>query len=474
MDVTRRTWIAPIAAALIVVASVAVIFGIPVVNQLARTAGNVVKTGEVMSVRIFVTTYGGRSPLAVVALAAWQAMLVILPHESVIRAASGLFGPGIGALASWAGLVLGSTVLFALAKALIGDPLSRWRERRFGPAQDATGVGRLVLLGIRAVPFVPQDMVSLACGFTRMRWRDYILVTALGWLPTVAFYSAFPRDVPDVAAAAFTIGTSVLGVGLLAVLGWLHRREIPWGEISASRRKQLVNGAILVVAGTAAYLLVPGVKTWVDTGIDVLARGDVGFVRDYLRGFGVWAPVISALLMVLQSIAAPLPAFVITFANGLLFGWAWGALLSWSSAMAGAALCFYLARALGRPAVEKLVGGSSALEVSDLFFERYGDRAVVIARLLPFVSFDIISYGTGLTSMGFWRFFIATGIGQLPATLVYSYLGQNLTGSVRVLFFIFIFTAVVFVIGATMRPVFMKRLRERAAIEEKEHLEASA
>lgn len=92
---------------------------------------------------------------------------------------------------------------------------------------------------------------------------------------------------------------------------------------------------------------------------------------------------------------------------------------------------------LGRPAVERLAGGSTALEASDLFFERYGDKSVLIARLLPFMSFDIISYGAGLTSMGFWRFFIATGIGQLPATLVYSYLGQNLTGSVKVLFFIF-------------------------------------
>jgi uncharacterized membrane protein YdjX (TVP38/TMEM64 family) len=32
--------------------------------------------------------------------------------------------------------------------------------------------------------------------------------------------------------------------------------------------------------------------------------------------------------MVLQAVAAPLPAFVITFANGLAFGAFWGGLLS--------------------------------------------------------------------------------------------------------------------------------------------------
>jgi uncharacterized membrane protein YdjX (TVP38/TMEM64 family) len=231
-------------------------------------------------------------------------------------------------------------------------------------------------------------------------------------------------------------------------------------------RGMLLIGVALAAASAGAYLLFPGVRAWVGTAIDVLMRGDVTFVRDYLRGFGIWAPVVSAVLMVFQSVVAPLPAFVLTFANGLLFGWVWGAALSWSSAMAGAALCFWLARTLGRPAVEKLAGGSTGLEVSDLFFKRYGDRAVLIARLLPFVSFDVISYGAGLTSIGFWRFFIATGIGQLPATLVYSYFGQSLTGGVRVLFMVFTFTVVVLVIAAGLRPLFMKRIRKAVGEEE--------
>lgn len=115
------------------------------------------------------------------------------------------------------------------------------------------------------------------------------------------------------------------------------------------------------------------------------------------------------------------------------FGWVKGAILSWSSAMAGAALCFFLARALGRDAVEKLTS-RGAMESVDVFFERYGKYAILICRLLPFVSFDFVSYGAGLTNMGFWPFFIATGIGQLPATIVYSYVGGTLTGGAQKLF----------------------------------------
>ncbi len=136
--------------------------------------------------------------------------------------------------------------------------------------------------------------------------------------------------------------------------------------------------------------------------------------------------------MILQSVAAPLPAFVITFANAAIFGWIKGAILSWSSSMAGATLCFYIAKFLGRDTVEKLTS-KFALKSVDKFFDAYGTYTILIARLLPFMPFDLISYAAGLTSMRFISFFIATGIGQLPATIVYSYVGGMLTGGAKLM-----------------------------------------
>ena len=173
--------------------------------------------------------------------------------------------------------------------------------------------------------------------------------------------------------------------------------------------------------------------------------------REYIASYGVLAPIVSAILMIFQSVIAPLPAFLITFANGLLFGVWWGAALSWSSAMLGAALCFFIARGLGRPIVVKLLS-EAAVNTSDQFFQRYGKHAVLIARLVPIISFDVISYGAGLTSMQFWGFVIATGIGQLPATLLYSYLGDRATGSIKILFWVFgIVIAVSITIGLVKR-----------------------
>lgn len=127
--------------------------------------------------------------------------------------------------------------------------------------------------------------------------------------------------------------------------------------------------------------------------------------------------------MVLQAMVAPLPSSPVTYVNGLLFGLWWGGLLSWASALAAAAICFGLSRRFGRPVAQRLVT-ARAVEWSDRFFERFGAYAVLLGRLLPFVSFDVVSYGAGLTRMSFMGFMAATAIGMIPGTLLYAYLGR--------------------------------------------------
>ena len=204
---------------------------------------------------------------------------------------------------------------------------------------------------------------------------------------------------------------------------------------------------LLVVLIGVVILGVYHRRVWEYLGELTAAFQSIETARAYIASYGVLAPLVSAILMIFQSVIAPLPAFLITFANGLLFGVWWGAALSWSSAMIGAALCFYIARALGRPVIVKLLS-ETAVNTSDQFFQRYGKHAVLIARLVPVISFDAISYGAGLTGMRFLGFAIATGIGQLPATLLYSYLGDRVTGSLKVLFWGFgIVIAVSIIIG---------------------------
>lgn len=205
----------------------------------------------------------------------------------------------------------------------------------------------------------------------------------------------------------------------------------------------------IIAVSVAAYFGIPAVNSKINYIFMLFSSMSVESIIGYIRSFGVYAAVISFFLMVFQSVAAPLPAFLITFANAAIFGWWKGALLSWSSAMAGALLCFMIARIAGRDAVEKLTS-KLAMDSLDVYFEKYGKHTVLICRLLPFVSFDFVSYAAGLTAMGIVPFLIATGIGQLPATMIYSYVGGMLTGSVKTvvtaLLLIFAFSAFVFLL----------------------------
>lgn len=223
--------------------------------------------------------------------------------------------------------------------------------------------------------------------------------------------------------------------------------------------KKVVIVAIAAVC-VAVYFLVPSVNSAMNRVFGMFASGDFDVVRDFVASYGVYAAAVSFFLMIFQSVAAPLPAFLLTLANANLFGWWQGAILSWSSAMAGAAVCFFIARILGRDVAEKLTSKAGIAQI-DTFFEKYGRNTVLICRLLPFVSFDFVSYAAGLTSMSFPAFFIATGIGQLPATIVYSYVGGMLTGGAQLLMTGLLILFALSALIVMLRKIYMDRQKNK-------------
>lgn len=240
-------------------------------------------------------------------------------------------------------------------------------------------------------------------------------------------------------------------------------------EQKTNKKKTLTKLYILAVLAILClvYFLVPSVNAYVNQVASVLGSANVDTVVAFIRSYGAYAMAFSFALMVFQSVLAPLPAFLITFANAAIFGWWQGAILSWTSSMAGAALCFYLARALGRDTVEKYAG-KGALASVEGYFEKYGSRTILICRLLPFVSFDAISYFAGLTPIRFWPFFIATGVGQLPATIIYSYVGGMLTGGVK-----YFVTALLCIFSLGILVMIVRRIYMERQEKKKQAMEAA-
>ena len=194
-----------------------------------------------------------------------------------------------------------------------------------------------------------------------------------------------------------------------------------------ARAIRLLRLVLLLVAATLfglLYLLSAGFRFEVNRAVGLLGRGDIVGLRDYILSYGLWAPVASCFLMVLQALVAPVPSFLITFANGLAFGVFWGWMLSLFGHVLAAAVCFWISRALGRVPVEVLVG-RTGLQSADRWFVRWGLYAVFVGRLIPGVAFDVISYAAGLTRMRFRNFLAATALGIFPQTFLYSYLGRQ-------------------------------------------------
>ncbi len=182
----------------------------------------------------------------------------------------------------------------------------------------------------------------------------------------------------------------------------------------------LILGTVAAVIGGLIYLL----SRWPDgfsflNGIAI--QGNIQRLKTLILSFGLWAPLISAFLMIAQSVVLFLPAFPIFVVNALAFGPVWGALLSWGSAVAGSLICFSIAKILGRPVVQRLVNRIH-LETADRTLRRYERYIILVFGFVPVISFDVISYAAGLTLLTYWEFIPLVGIAQIPSALFYTLL----------------------------------------------------
>jgi uncharacterized membrane protein YdjX (TVP38/TMEM64 family) len=151
-------------------------------------------------------------------------------------------------------------------------------------------------------------------------------------------------------------------------------------------------------------------------------------LEDFLSAAGPWAPLGFVLLNILQVIFAPIPGMVSATVGGFLFG-AWnGFLLNSIGIFLGSCLAFWLARLLGKPLVDMLVGKKTSDLLSRLS-EGKGLWGLALCFLLPFLPDDALCLVAGLTPMKFGTFALIAVTCRAPGTFVASLTGS---GVVRV------------------------------------------
>lgn len=166
------------------------------------------------------------------------------------------------------------------------------------------------------------------------------------------------------------------------------------------RRRLLVLAAAAVLAGVVLLWLTP----WGEAARGLVAEGAL---TDLVARAGPWGPPLLIGLMTLAIVASPIPSAPIAL-------------------VAGAMIAFAIARVLGAEAMRRRFGDRVTQGLAGSQWALMG--TVFVSRLLPFVSFDLISYAAGLTVLRPWRFFVATLAGVLPASFLLTHFGGALTG----------------------------------------------
>lgn len=147
-------------------------------------------------------------------------------------------------------------------------------------------------------------------------------------------------------------------------------------------------------------------------------------VTQMIRDSGHWGVLVSMGLMVLHSFV-PFPSELLTMANGMVYGPLWGTVISWAGAMLGALLAYALARRLGSGFVRRVLGPERS-EGIDRWLDYNGPGALLMSRLIPAISFNLINYASGLARVPLWTFIWTTAIGMLPITILVVTMGANI------------------------------------------------
>lgn len=184
----------------------------------------------------------------------------------------------------------------------------------------------------------------------------------------------------------------------------------------STRFKWLAGAAILTLLAATYWLLH-------ETGALVTIMNGAA-LRDHITQLGAWGPLTVIVLMVLAIMVSPIPSAPIAMAAGAAYGHVWGTVYVILGAEFGALAAFGIGRWLGAATLRRWFG--DRLSVGLMGSQNTLMIIVLVSRLLPFVSFDIISYAAGLTVITFWRFAVATLVGIVPASFLLAHFGGEM------------------------------------------------
>jgi membrane protein DedA with SNARE-associated domain len=152
------------------------------------------------------------------------------------------------------------------------------------------------------------------------------------------------------------------------------------------------------------------------------------FMTEVIGDYGYYAVFV---LMVLESACIPIPSEVTMVFGGFLVSrgrldFFWVGLLGTLANVLGSWIAYWVGVVGGRPLIERwgkyIFLRKHELDRAEVWFEKHGEAAVFVSRLLPVVR-TFISLPAGVAKMPFAKFTVYTFLGCLPWTFALTWAG---------------------------------------------------
>ena len=159
-------------------------------------------------------------------------------------------------------------------------------------------------------------------------------------------------------------------------------------------------------------------------GLDAAAK--VEAVQGFFEGWGLLAPVVYVLIVVVEAVIAPIPGAMHYLPGGMVFGGFWGGTLSLVGNILAAGVCCILMRTIVGRTWSREFFSEGKLRKARLFILEHGTLSVALLRVNPLTSSDLVSYAAGLTPLSTVTVMVGTGIGMTPLCYAQAYLSESL------------------------------------------------
>lgn len=171
-------------------------------------------------------------------------------------------------------------------------------------------------------------------------------------------------------------------------------------------------------------LAIPDVRQPIAQLTGAVSHGDGPAIRDLIRSYGPLAPAVSLALILLHTVV-PLPAELLTLANGLAFGFWGGLAVSWTGFMLSALILYAAGRLWGYPLLERTISEHHRRRL-DRWLNSEGAFPLIAARLVPLVPFNVVGLAAGAIRASLWTYTWTTGLGILPLGATVTLLGSRI------------------------------------------------